>query len=330
MRILQIGLGRWGQNHLRTWRKLAAEGGASAPELLVCDTRPELLNGLAEKTSLDWRELLPEADALDVVTPAPAHTEMVRAALEAGKHVLVEKPLTPRAAEGFALARLARERGCIVQVGHVFRFAPEARAVADAVRAGRVGRVRCAMSRFAGFKRPRTDGGLAISDGVHFVDLLSWLLGRQPAAVTAVMRDFLGRGMDDLALLALDYGDALGHVEASCFPPEQRRDLVVIGSEGAIVCDFLAKGEKVRLFANVHRAAGDGAFEAAAGEVTPLVAAGEEPLAAELRAFHEACRAGRPCAEAADAFAGAAATAVIEAAERSAAEGRRVALVLPC
>ena len=267
---------------------------------------------------------------MDVVTPAPAHAEMVRAALEAGKHVLVEKPLTPRAEEGFALAALARERGRVLQVGHVFRFAPEARAVAEAVRAGRIGSVRCAMARFAGFKRPRTDGGLAISDGVHFVDLLSWLLGRQPVAVTAAMRDFLGRGMDDLALLSLDYGDSLGHVEASCFPPEQRRDLVVMGSEGAIVCDFLAKGEKVRLFANRHRPGADGAFEAAVGEVTPLATAGDEPLTGELRAFLEACRAGRPCADAADGFAGAAATAVIEAAERSAAEGRRIALTLPC
>ena len=83
MRILQVGLGRWGQNHLKSWRKLGVE-------LRVCDESPKLLEGLAEPSSTDYRDLLPSCDAVDVVTPAPAHAPLVHAALEAGKHVLVE------------------------------------------------------------------------------------------------------------------------------------------------------------------------------------------------------------------------------------------------
>jgi predicted dehydrogenase len=322
MRILQVGLGRWGQNHLATWRQLGAE-------LRLCDESPKLLEGAAEPASTDYRDFLAEVDAVDVVTPAPAHAPLVHAALEAGKHVLVEKPLTPAAKDGFVLHAEAVRRGLVLQVGHVFRFTPEAQAIAKIVAAGDLGRIRYAVARFASFKRPRTDGGIAISDGVHFVDLLSWLLGRQPEAVTATLRDHLGRGIDDAAFLSLDYGDVLGVVEASCFPPEPQRDLEIMGTEGALRVDLLAKSGRVRLHRQRHvqDARGDWQIESGATETIEVAAA--PPLAAELREFMAACEAGRPSRVAADGWDGAAATAVLEAAVTSAREGRRVPVELP-
>jgi UDP-N-acetylglucosamine 3-dehydrogenase len=321
MRVLQVGLGRFGQSHLRSWRKLAVD-------LRVCDRDPARLSALEVPSSPDWRELLEDADCVDVVTSAPSHEEIAREALEKGKHVLVEKPVTPTARQGFELARLAKKRGCVLQVGHVFRYAPEARAVHQAVRSGAIGRVRYALGHFMSFKRPRTDGGLALSDGVHMVDLVSWIFGKPPVAVTAVLRDYLGRGMDDVAVLALDYGEESALVEAACFPPEPRRDLQVMGTEGAVRCDFLAEADRVKLYAHAHRQDAHGIWGASEGEVRSLCATGEEPLLAELRAFLEACKSGRPAPEAADGFAGAAAVAVIEAAERSAREERRVEVEL--
>jgi UDP-N-acetylglucosamine 3-dehydrogenase len=321
MRVLQVGLGRFGQSHLRCWRKLAVD-------LRVSDRDPSRLSALEEPASSDWRTLLDDAECVDVVTSAPSHGQIVRLALEHGKHVLVEKPITPSADEGFQLATLARERGCVLQVGHVFRFAPEARVVERAVRSGAIGRVRYALAHFMSFKRPRADGGLAISDGVHLVDLVSWILGKQPRAVTAVLRDYLDRGMDDVAVLALDYGEESALVEAACFPPEPRRDLQLLGTEGALTCDFLADADRVKLYGHLHEPDTQGGWRASEGEVRVLPAVGEEPLLAELRAFLEACKTGQPAPGAADGVAGAAAVAVIEAAERSAREGRRVEVEL--
>lgn len=315
-------MGRFGQNHLRTWRKLGVE-------LFVSDHDPRHLAGVPERASTSWLELLDDADAVDIVTPAPVHAEMIRTALRRGKHVLVEKPVTATAAEGFTLARDARERGLVLQVGHVFRFSPEAQAVARAIRAGELGAIRYAIAHFMSFKRPRTDGGLAISDGVHFVDLVSWLFGKQPRSVTAVLHDHLGRGMDDVAVLALDYGAEKALVEAACFPPAGQRDLQVMGAEGAVACDFLGAGERVRHFTHRHAQGENAAWGASEGAVRALATPGEEPLLAELRAFAEACASGVPSAVAADGFAGAAAVAVIEAAERSAQEGRRIELAFP-
>jgi predicted dehydrogenase len=132
-----------------------------------------------------------------------------------------------------------------------------------------------------------------------------------------------------VAVLSLDYGDAKALVEAACFPPEPRRELQVMGTEGAITCDFLAGADKVKLYGHVHAAGEDGVWGASEGDVRVLPAPGEEALLAELRAFLDACKSGRPSPVAADGVAGAAAVAVIEAAERSAREGRRVEVKLP-
>ncbi len=322
LRVLLIGLGRWGQNHLRTWRELGAD-------LLVCDERPELLAGLPEPSACDYRELLDRVDAVDVVTPAPSHHAIAREALVRGKDVFVEKPIAPRAAEAFELAALADSRGAVLEVGHHFRFEPAARAVRAAVASGRIGQVRYILSHFMGFKRPRPDGGVAISDAIHFCDLISWILGKEPREVTGIVRDYFRRGMDDTAFVTLDYGYEVAHVEAGYFPPERKRDLEIMGSEGAIACDFLAARDKVKVFGHAHREVGEGTWHAVEGEVLVEEVADEEPLRAELRAFAEACATRRPSPIAADGHAGAAAVAVIEAAFRSAASKRTVALDLP-
>ena len=207
MRILQVGAGRWGRNHVRSWERLGVE-------LSVCDSDPAALAELAVPTTEDVSAALDAVDAIDVVTPADSHPALVREALERGKDVFVEKPFTPEPGEAFALQALAEERGRIVQVGHVFRFAPVAQAVKHAIDAGRIGEPRYLQGHFMGFKRPRSDGGAAISDGIHWVDLASWLLGRQPELATATLRDSLGRGMDDVALLLRDVGQERDHVVA--------------------------------------------------------------------------------------------------------------------
>ena len=319
MRVLQIGVGRWGRNHLRAWRRLGAD-------LRLCDTHPERLAAEPEPGATDPRALFDGVDAVDVVTPAGTHGALARLALEAGKHVFVEKPVTPEPDEAYRLSALAEARGRILQVGHVFRFAPELRALRAALEAGRIGEPHQLTARFVGFKRPRSDGGAAISDAIHFVDLACWLFGRAPQLVTAVLHDALGRGTDDAAFLTLDYGGPIAHIEAGYFSPVARRDVVVVGSEGALVCDLFAERSRLRLHRQRHRRADDGSWEAIEGDPEDLAFEPAEPLLSELEAFQTACREGRPSVVAADGRAGACAVAIVEAACRSAQERRSVEL----
>jgi len=322
MRVLQVGAGRWGRNHVRSWQRLGVD-------LCVYDVDPAALAQVTAPAVASVVGALEGVDAVDVATPGPAHAALVRQALEAGKDVFVEKPLTPRADEAFELDALARERNAILQVGHIFRFAPEAGALKRALEAGLVGRATYARGQFAGFKRPRLDGGAAISDGVHWIDLASWLLGAQPQAVQATLRDTLGRGLDDVALLTLDYGRALVHLEAGYHLPEQRRDFSVMGPEGALVCDFLSEGDKLHFYRGGHVRDDTGTWHAPAREREPHPTASGDPLLDQFEAFVDACRTRAPSTVAAGGYDGAAAVAVIEACERSAAEGRRVEVKLP-
>jgi len=322
MRILLIGLGRWGQAHLRAWKQLGAE-------LLVCDAREDLLKKGVEQGAVagatDYRVLLPQADAVDIVTPAPTHFEIAAHCLEAGKDVLCEKPLALTAESGYELARRAQNRGRLLQVAHVFRFEPAIDVVRDLIAAGRIGRIRYVLSHFMGFRRPRADGGVAVSDGLHFVDLCSYLIGKQPRKVTAILRDYFQRGMDDACWITLDYGFEIAHVEAGYFPPERRRDLHIMGEEGAIVCDLLAPRDKVRVFGHVHQRRGS-EWVASEGETIMMDVAEGEPLKRQLAHFLKCCETRS--APLVDGLAGGHAVAILEAAFTSAREERTVPLEL--
>ena len=125
---------------------------------------------------------------------------MAEACLAAGRHCFIEKPLTVAAADGRAVAAAARAAARVVQVGHIFRFHPVTATLRAALAGGRIGAVRYATGRFSGFKRPRTDVGVTHTDAIHYFDLFAYLLGREATAVTALQRDYLGRGLDDMSM----------------------------------------------------------------------------------------------------------------------------------
>src|SRR5262249_57788157 len=107
----------------------------------------------------------------------------------------------------------------VLQVGHIFRFHPVTRFMRERIENGSVGSVRYATGRFAGFKRPRTDVGVTQTDGIHYFDLFAHVLGQEPTAVTATLRDFLGRGLDDIGFCSVEYGAVPAFVEAGYFRP---------------------------------------------------------------------------------------------------------------
>jgi UDP-N-acetylglucosamine 3-dehydrogenase len=320
VKVLLIGLGRWGEKHLRVLGELGCE-------LWVADVSPErralaIKAGVTEARAVaDFRSVLSEVEAVDIVTPADNHLALASECLRAGKHCFVEKPLTLTVAEGRALVDVVRSTTRVLQVGHIFRFHPVTQLMGERIKSGRVGAVRYCTSRFAGFKRPRNDVGVTQTDGIHCFDLFAYLLERNPSAVTATLRDFLGRGMDDVGFCAVEYGDVPAFVEAGYFAPGTFRDCVIVGEEETLAGDF-GTGE-VKVLANRHVKQG-GVWSAPDGSSETHKASGPEPLSHELKLFLEAC-AGRR-APAVDVEAGLLALEVVEAAQRSSKLGRRVEL----
>jgi predicted dehydrogenase len=318
--VLLVGLGRWGEKHVRVLREIGVT-------LWVADTATDRLAAAVRqgvepaRAVTDYREALPHVDAVDVVTPADSHLAIARAALEAGRHCFVEKPLTATAADARTLATLATERKCVLQPGHIFRFHPATAALRDALDADRIGRVRFATARFSGFKRPRTDVGVTYTDAIHYFDLFAYLLGRPATAVEAIQRDYLGRGLDDVSLTIAHYGDVFVVVEANYFVPGTHRECVLVGERGSLEADF--GSGTVTLHQTEHAARGR-TWEAIDAGKEELTAVGPEPLRLELESFLDACQGRRPVAvSAAD---GIEALRVVEAAARAASLGHRVTL----
>lgn len=323
MKVLLLGIGRWGANHLRVARLLGVD-------LYVADPAPQGLErarkaGLAaERLSPDPMAFKDAVTAVVVATPAQSHFELCREFLEAGKDVFVEKPITLHAAQALELSELAERKRRILQVGHIFRFDPASQWLRAAVAGGDFGQVRLLRGAFSGFKRPRTDTGVMFADAIHFADLFNFILDRQPERVLAVSRDFFDRGMEDEALLSLDYaGGAMARIEAGYHLPGKYREVIVVGERLSAVCDYNVAQYKLRTFRNQHQMVG-GNLDATEGEMHQLEFAPEEPLLAEWQAFLASVADRTP--PLADGRAGYESVRMIEAALESARTGHAIEL----
>jgi predicted dehydrogenase len=326
MKLLLIGIGRWGANHLRVLHSLPVE-------LFVSELDGKRLEG-ARKLGIpdshlttDYKQFAAQVDAVVIVTPAQTHFPLGKEFLEAGKDVFIEKPLTLVPEESKQLAELADKHGRILQVGHIFRFDPATQWIREAMHEGKFGRVNILRGHFGGFKRPRNDSGVMFADGIHFVDLYNYFLKATPRSVLAIHHDFMGRGMDDVSLLSLEYETALGRtwatVENDYFYPGKFREVIVVGEKCSAVCDYNVAQYKIKLHENKHVREGND-FKGVEGAVTQIECPPEEPLLAELRAFMKSVETReKPLA---DGWAGYDAVRVLDAALESARSGRTVAL----
>lgn len=325
-KILLLGLGRWGLNHLRNLNNLPIE--LYVAEVGEKQLEPARKLGLpAERLTTRYQDFLGRVDGVVVVTPAQTHFPLCREFLEAGKDVFVEKPLTLANDESRALAELAQQRGRILQVGHILRFDPATLWLREAIQGGEFGRINMLRGHFGGFKRPRNDSGVMFADGIHFVDLFNFLLGALPRQVLAVHHDFMGRGLDDVSLVSLEYETPLGRtwatVENDYFIPGKFREVIVCGEKLSAVCDYNVAQYKIKTYDNRHIREGND-FKGVEGAVKQIECPPEEPLMAELRAFVDSIKTRQ--APRADAWSGHDAVRVLNAALESARTGRAVEL----
>ena len=320
MHVLLVGLGRWGEKHLR----VLGEVGATVWAADVSPTRRRwaVEQGVPEaRVVADYRQALAQVDAVDVVTPADTHLAIAATALAAGHHCFIEKPLASSVEESRRIVAAGDRAARVVQVGHIFRFHPVTTALRAALADERLGRVHYATGRFAGFKRPRMDVGVTYTDAIHYFDLFAYLFQREPISVWALQRDFLGRGLDDMSVTTVTFGEIPTIVEANYFVPGTHRECVIVTEAGTLVADYGAS--TVRLYAGTHERRGE-AWEAVDTGKTDFPVGGDEPLRAELAAFLQACEHGLPAAV--DARAGLRAVEIVEAAALAARLGRVVAL----
>ena len=325
-KLLLLGLGRWGINHLRNLQNLPVE--LYVAEVGSTQLEPARKLGIPDaRLTTDYKNFLGVVGGVVIVTPAQSHYPLCREFLEAGKDVFVEKPLTLANDESKHLAELADQHRRIFQVGHILRFDPATLWLREAIAGGQFGRVNIIRGHFGGFKRPRNDSGVMFADGIHFVDLYNFILDATPKSVLAVHHDFLGRGMDDVSLLSLEYetshGKTWATVENDYFIPGKFREVIVCGDQLSAVCDYSLAQHKIKTYENRHVREGND-FKGVEGTVRPIETPPEEPLLAELRAFIDSIQTRQT--PRADGWSGHAAVRVLNAALESVKTGCTVQL----
>jgi UDP-2-acetamido-3-amino-2,3-dideoxy-glucuronate N-acetyltransferase len=293
-RVAAIGLGHWGRNLVRNLDALGVLAALhdSAPETRARFAAQYPAAAMRENLDAVWRD--PSIDAVVIAAPAAAHGALVRAALEAGKHVFVEKPLCLDVAEARDLAALAAARGRVLMVGHLLLYHPAFRALKAAFDAGRLGRLRYVYSTRLSLGKIRREENALWSFAPHDISMILQLAGALPQRVVATGGQYLHPGVADTTLSHLAFaGDVQAHIFVSWIHPYKDQRLVVVGEEAMAVFNDVAAGpEKLALYP--HRARWEGEIPMVAqAAAEPIPYGAEEPLRVECQAFVDAVTTGR-------------------------------------
>jgi predicted dehydrogenase len=302
-RIGQAGLGAWGANLVRNVDDLA--------ELVwICDASQERLDTATRRypgarATVDFAELLadPELEAVVVATPVPTHYELARAALEAGKHVFVEKPPAMRAAEMEELVRIAAERSLVLMPGHLLLYHPGVHKLKELVDSGDLGEVLCVYGNRQNLGTIRTNENALWSLGVHDLSVILHLIGEEPAEAWAHGNAFLTPGVEDVVFCYLRFPSGkIAHLHLSWLDPHKMRKLTVVGRDKMAVFDDMELERKVTVYekAPEQPAQSYGEWRTRTGDIFSPKIANDEPLRLEVQHFLRLVREGTDGAEARD------------------------------
>ena len=287
LRIGVAGLGHWGPNLARNFAELA--------ELAwLCDSDPERRDIASRYTQAKFTgsfdEMLEDADldAVVVATPVPTHFELARRALEAGKHVLVEKPPAMKGHEMDELVALASERDLVLMPGHLLLYHPGVRRVKEMIAAGELGDVLCVYGNRQNLGIIRSNENALWSLGVHDLSVILYLLDEDPEQADAFGRDFLTSGVEDVVFCYLRFPSGkIAHMHLSWLDPHKMRKITVVGTEKMVVFDDMELERKVTIYEKAPWRPSDryGEWQTRTGDIFSPRIASDEPLKLECIEF---------------------------------------------
>jgi predicted dehydrogenase len=302
MGIAVIGCGYWGMNYVRIFNELTDSRVAA-----VCEQSPERLKEVARRfpntyltTRVDDVISQPDVQAVVVCTEATSHYNVARRLLSAGKHLLVEKPLTTTSAAAEELIELADSHAATLMVGHTFIFNAGVRKVKEYVKQDS-GRVYYLYARRTNLGPIRRDVNALWDLAPHDIAIFNYLLDATPEWVSAVGGKVLGNSREDVGFVSLGYPDnILAHVHVSWADPDKAREVVVVKSDRRILFNDLNGVEQVRVFEKGVSPVeeeplnyGEFRFQIRDGDIISPRIEPAEPLKNQCRHFLECVRTGK-------------------------------------
>ena len=251
IRVAVIGAGHWGPNLIRNFHnrdrsevawvvdpdaRRIAEVRARFAEIA---TAPEAGPALGD----------PRVDAVVIATPASTHYRLAQAALERGKHVLVEKPIATEARQGEELCTLAARAGRVLMVGHVFLYNPGIQRVKQYLDQGHLGRVYYVSMVRTNLGPIRMDVNAAWDLATHDVAIVNYWLGAEPLTVSAIGGSWINEGIEDAVFATFRYREnVFVNLHVSWLNPRKSRDITVVGEKRMMVFDDMNLTEPLRLY----------------------------------------------------------------------------------
>ncbi|HUT58370.1 MAG TPA: Gfo/Idh/MocA family oxidoreductase [Phycisphaerae bacterium] len=321
--VAVIGGGGWGKNHVRNFAEIP-----TSRLKTICDLNEKTLAAhkaayKSVEVSTDAAQVFadPEVQAVVIATDAPSHYRLARQALDAGKHVLVEKPMTLSPAEAEDLVRRADASSRVLMVGHLLEYHPCVLQLRDMVDKGRLGALRYMYCQRVNLGVVRKDENAWWSLAPHDVSIILYIFQAEPVTVTAQGQAYLREGVEDVVFAQLKFADGrMAHIHVSWFDPHKIRKVTLVGTDKMATFDDMDASEKIRIYDKGVDVAGsvvgyDQALSIRSGDILiPKTPAGE-PLRLECLHFLECIEKGKtPRSDARD---GLRVVRVLDAATRS-------------
>ncbi len=294
VKVAIIGAGRWGMNHIKTAATIT-----KAENILVCDRDSNA--GLRVKSAFPGIGFTTETEdvvkstefkSIIVATPAELHYPITKQLLQAGKHVLVEKPITLHLEEAEELVKLAKENGSILMVGHVLLYHAAVRKMKEEIDNGRIGKLQYIYSNRLNLGAIRSEENILWSFAPHDVSLIQYLTGENPVSINANGAAFVQSNIEDTTLTYLKYPSGVNaHIFVSWLHPFKEQRMVATGTEGMLVFEDSLSTEKLKFFKKGFRME-DGELKKFEQDYEVIEFDKKQPLYEEQMHFYHCCQTG--------------------------------------
>lgn len=246
-----IGCGYWGPNLLRNFYNID-----DSRVITCCDLKEKRLRHMKNlyqsvETTQGYMDIIndDDIDAVVIATPVSTHYELAREALEAGKHVFVEKPLASEVKEGVELVNSAREKGLVLFVGHTFVYTAAVNKIKELINSGELGDIYYINSSRLNLGLFQDDINVMWDLAPHDISIMNYVLDGYPESVTANGYSYIQPGIDDVGFITMKYpGSVVANIHVSWLNPNKIRKTTVVGSNKMLVYDDVSSLEKIRIY----------------------------------------------------------------------------------
>lgn len=296
-----VGCGYWGPNLIRNFRALP-----DCSLKVMCDLNQDRLKHLRTlypevEASTDFNHMLNGCglDAVVIATAVRFHYTMAKAALLAGKHTFIEKPMAASAKECEELVEIAQQKGLVLMIGHTFLYSPAVRKIKELVEWGDLGEIRYICARRLNLGLYQKDINVAWDLAPHDISIILHIMEENPVSVNCRGSAHITPGIEDVTSMWLNFSnDRTAMIHSSWLDPRKTREMTIVGSKRMIVYDDISAIEKIKIYdARVERPPhydtfGDFHYSYHYGDMHVPYIRQEEPLRSECQHFLDCVKEG--------------------------------------